>query len=83
VVFLDYAMPVILSPRGWSPWTPSSTIEHTYYAEPGSEGPGGNVPSRLAGSHQLTAAEAVPFTTRKFLAGVDHWHPIAEVATLP
>ena len=83
VVFLDSAMPASLSPQGWSPWTPGSTIEHTYYAERGSEGPGANVPSRLTGSHQLTAAEAVAFTTRKFLAGVDHWDPIAEAARLP
>jgi Pectinesterase len=73
-------MPMSLSSRGWSPWTPGSTIEHTYYAERGSEGLSANVPSRLAGSHQLTAAEAVAFTTRKFLAGVDHWDPIPNVA---
>jgi pectinesterase len=29
VVFLDCAMPLSLSPRGWSPWTPGATIEHT------------------------------------------------------
>ena len=75
VIFLDCAMPVSLSPRGWSPWTPGSTIQHTYYAERSSEGPGANVRSRRAGSHRLTAAEAVAFTTMKFPAGVDHWDP--------
>ncbi|HTZ58575.1 MAG TPA: pectinesterase family protein [Acidobacteriaceae bacterium] len=83
VVFLDCVMPASLSPQGWSPWTPGSTIEHTYYAERGSDGPGANVPSRLAGSRQLTAAEAKGFATRKFLAGTDHWDPIAEAARLP
>jgi pectinesterase len=83
VVFVDCAMPPSLSPQGWSPWKPGETIEHAYYAERGSEGPGANAQSRLAGSHQLTAAEAVAFTTRKFLAGVDHWDPVAEAARLP
>jgi len=83
VVFLDCVMPASLSPQGWSPWTPGSTIEHTYYAERGSTGPGANPQSRLAGSHQLSAAEAAAFATRKFLAGADHWDPIAEAARLP
>jgi hypothetical protein len=46
-------------------------------------GPGSTVQSRLAGSHRLTAAEAAPFATQEFLAGADHWDPIAEAAKLP
>jgi len=83
VVFLDCEMPASLSPQGWSPWTPGATIENTYYAERGSAGPGATVPSRLAGSHQLTAAQAGPFATERFLGGVDHWNPVAEAAKLP
>jgi pectinesterase len=83
VVFLNCAMPASLNPQGWSSWTPGGTIEHTYYAERGSVGPGATVQSRLAGSHQLTAAEAAPFGTQEFLVGADHWDPIAEAAKLP
>ena len=83
VVFLDCTMPASLSPQGWSPWTPGGTLEHTYYAERGSDGPGATVQSRLAGSHQITAAEAASFAIRKFLAGADHWDPVAEAAKLP
>jgi pectinesterase len=83
VVFLDCEMPASLSPQGWSPWTAGGTIVNAYYAERGSVGPGATVGSRLAGSHQLTAVEAAPFATRKFLGGVDHWDPVAEAAKLP
>ena len=83
VVFLDCEMPASLSPQGWSPWTPGGSIENTYYAERGSTGPGATVSERLAGTHQLTAAQAAAFATRKFLGGVDRWDPIAEAAKLP
>jgi pectinesterase len=83
VVFVDCDMPASLSPQGWSPWTAGGTIGNTYYAERGSVGPGAVAQSRLAGSHQLTAAEAASFATRKFLGGSDHWNPVEEAAKLP
>jgi pectinesterase len=83
VVFVDCEMPASVSPQGWSPWTPGGTIENTYYGERGSVGPGAMVQSRLAGSHQLTAAEAASFATRKFLGGTDHWNPVEDAAKLP
>jgi pectinesterase len=83
VVFLDCDLPASLSPQGWSPWTPGGGIENAYYGERGSVGPGAVLGSRLAGTHQLTAAEAAPFATRKFLGGADHWDPVAEAAKLP
>ena len=87
VVFLDCEMPASLSPQGWSPWNPpwnpGDSFATTYYAERGSTGPGATISSRLAGSHQLSAVEAAAFVTRKFLAGADHWDPIAEAAKLP
>jgi pectinesterase len=83
VVFLNSEMPASLSPQGWSPWKPGGTIENTYYAESGSAGPGATVGARLAGSHQLSAAEAARFGARKFLGGVDHWDPVAEASKLP
>ncbi len=83
VVFLDCDLPASLSPQGWSPWIPEGTIENTYYGERGSVGPGASPGSRLAGTHQLTAVEAAPFATRKFLRGADNWDPVAEAAKLP
>ena len=76
-------MPASLSPLGWLPWEPGGSIENAYYAERDSIGPGAHAQSRLAGSHQLTAAEAALFATKKFLAGPDHWDPVAEAARLP
>jgi hypothetical protein len=37
----------------------------------------------VAWSHQLTAKEAEAFTSKKFLAGADHWDTLAEAAKLP
>ncbi len=83
VVFLDSAMPASLSPQGWSTWSKGATLLHAFYAERGSTGPGARIDSRIAGSHQLTAKEAAQFMPKKFLAGSDHWNPVAEAARLP
>jgi len=83
VVFLSSDMPATLSPQGWSPWKKGDSIDNAFYAEYDSTGPGARTTSRLAGSHQLTAAEAAQFAPEHFLAGPDHWNPIAEAAKLP
>jgi pectinesterase len=83
VVFLDSWMPESLSPEGWSPWKKDGSIEDVFYAERGSVGPGARVQTFLHGSHELTAAEARPFTPDKFLAGTDRWNAIAEASKLP
>lgn len=83
VVFLDTEMPASLSPQGWTAWRKGGSIEDTFYAERGSTGQGARIPSRLAGSHQLSAAQAAEFLPQMFLAGPDHWDPIAEAARLP
>lgn len=83
VVFLSTEMPASLDPKGWSPWKPGGAIETTFYAEYDSKGPGARPASRLAGSHELTAAEAATFDPAHFLAGSDAWDPIAEAAKLP
>ena len=83
VVFLNSELPASLSAQGWSPWEPGGSIGDAYYAERDSVGPGAHAQSRLAGSQQLSAAEAAPFATETFLAGADHWNPVAEAAKLP
>ncbi|MGA7159173.1 MAG: pectinesterase family protein [Acidobacteriaceae bacterium] len=83
VVFLDTEMPASLSPLGWSPWSKDTTLQHAFYAERGSTGPGARIASRIAGSQQLTASEAAQFSSKRFLAGSDHWNLVKEAASLP
>jgi pectinesterase len=83
VIFLDSEMPASLDPQGWSPWSKEPSIQNAFYAERASFGPGARVQSRFPGTHQLTAGEAEQFLPSKFLAGSDHWNPIAEAAQLP
>ena len=83
VVFLSSELPASLSPQGWSPWTRDGSIETAFYGERDNTGPGARPAERLIGSHQLTAAEAAPFMPERFLAGSDHWNPVAEAAKLP
>ncbi len=83
VVFLDTEMPASLSPQGWSAWTRGGSIEGTFYAERGSTGKGARIHSRLAGSYQLSESQAAEFQPSRFLAGSDHWDPIAAAERLP
>ena len=83
VVFLDSEMPASLSPQGWTPWSKGASLQDAFYAERGSTGPGARVDSRLPGTHQLSAGEAARFMPNQFLAGSDHWNPLAEAARLP
>ncbi len=83
VIFLDSEMPATLNPQGWSPWSKDTSIQNAFYAERGNTGPGARIQSRLPGSHQLSTSEAARFMPSKFLAGSDHWNPIAEAEHLP
>lgn len=83
VIFLDSEMPASLSRQGWSPWSKDATLQHAFYAERGSVGPGARTAERIAGSQQLTTTQAAQFMPRAFLAGSDHWNPIAEATQLP
>lgn len=83
VVFLSSEMPSSLSPQGWSPWTKRGSIQDTFYGERGSTGPGARVQSRLEGSYQLSAEQAVAFEPKHFLAGSDNWNSIEQAAKLP
>jgi pectinesterase len=83
VVFLASELPSSLSPQAWSPWTKDGTINTAFYAERDNTGLGARPKDRLAGSRQLTEAEAAQFAPERFLAGSDHWNAEAEAAKLP
>ena len=83
VVYLNTELPSGLIPAGWSAWKKMSPNLHAYYAEFHSKGPGANPRARVPWSHQLTAGEAAQYRPRAFLAGNDHWDPLAAAARLP
>ncbi len=83
-VYIDTALPADLLPAGWNNWKDGAGNEKTaYYAEFHDSGPGADPAARVPWSHQLTAAQAKQYRPRVFLAGTDHWDPIAEAARLP
>jgi pectinesterase len=83
VVYLNTELPAGLNPAGWNNWGKTSNESTAFYAEYQSTGPGATPATRAPWSHQLTAAEALPFQPRNFLKGPDHWNPIADAAKLP
>ncbi len=83
VVYLDTELPADIIPQGWNAWGRTSETPLAYYAEYHSTGPGANAAARVEWSHQLTAAQAAQYRPRVFLAGKDHWNPIAAAAKLP
>jgi hypothetical protein len=54
-----------------------------FYAEVENSGPGWRPKERTSWSHQLTSAEAKQYLPKTFLAGPDHWDPVAEAKKLP
>jgi pectinesterase len=83
VIFIHTELPAEISPEGWSKWRPDDPPPTAFYAESGSNGPGASPTTRVQWSHQLTATEAAQFLPTAFLAGADHWNPIAEAIKLP
>jgi pectinesterase len=83
VVFIATELPADVIAQGWNLWGKSEETPQAYYAEFNSKGPGANPRARVAWSHQLTAREAAQYSPRKFLAGRDHWDPVAAAAKLP
>jgi pectinesterase len=82
-IYINTELPAEVNPVGWDRWG-SPNNEHTaYYAESGDTGPGASPSTRAPWSHQLTAAEIQQYLPQNFLAGADHWDPIAEAAKLP
>jgi pectinesterase len=83
VVFLSSELPEGLNLQGWSPWKKGGSLEMAFYGERGNTGAGAGMNERAQGSHALTAEEAAQFVPERFLAGDDHWNPVAEAAKLP
>jgi pectinesterase len=83
VVYINTELPASIVPEGWSKWGKTPGDPLAYYAEFESTGPGANPAARAPWSHQLTAEQAAQFHPRIFLAGSDHWNPVAEATKLP
>lgn len=82
-VYLDTELPPELNAAGWNNWGNPANEATAFYAESRSRGPGANTAARVPWSHQLTPVQAKQFLPSNFLAGSDHWNPIAEAAKLP
>lgn len=83
VVYIDTELPANVIPQGWNLWGRGAEAPLAYYAEFHSTGPGANPATRAPWSHQLTAREAARYKPAVFLAGKDHWNPVAAAARLP
>lgn len=83
VVYIRTALPADIVPQGWSAWGKTPGTPQAYYAEYRDTGPGARPADRVPWSHQLTAQQAAEFMPGVFLAGSDHWPPVAEAAKLP
>jgi pectinesterase len=83
VVYINTELPGDVVPEGWNAWGKTPGTPLAYYAEFHSTGPGANAAARATWSHQLTARQAAQFRPRAFLAGADHWDPVAAAAKLP
>jgi pectinesterase len=83
VIFINTELPAEMNPVGWNNWGSAANESTAYYAESNSTGPGASPSTRVPWSHQLTADQAKPYLPQNFLAGADHWDPLAEAAKLP
>jgi pectinesterase len=83
VVYIDTELPAKVIPEGWNAWGKTPGTPLAYYAEFHDSGPGANAAERVGWSHQLTARQAAQYGPRVFLAGADHWDPVAAAAKLP
>jgi len=82
-VYLNTELPAEVNPTGWNNWGSAANEKTAYYGEYHSSGPGASLATRVPWSHQLTEAEMKEYLPQKFLAGSDHWDPVAEAAKLP
>jgi polygalacturonase len=80
VVFLNTEMGAHIEAAGWREWHPGETnsITTAFYAEFNSSGPGGKASGRDTHTRQLSAEEAARYEVRRYLAGPDHWDPLAQ-----
>ncbi|HEY4382422.1 MAG TPA: pectinesterase family protein [Acidobacteriaceae bacterium] len=82
-VFLHTELPANTDPAGWNDRDLPANQKTAWYGEFANTGPGATPSTRVHWAHQLTATEAKAFLPATFLAGPDHWNPIAEAAKLP
>jgi pectinesterase len=82
VVFINTELPSNLNPAGWNNWSNPANESTAYYAESSSTGLGASPTTRVPWSHQLTPSDAAQFLPDVFLAGSDHWNPIAAATVL-
>ncbi|QDA58581.1 pectinesterase family protein [Hymenobacter jejuensis] len=78
VVYINTEMGNHITPAGWENWRNPANEKTAYYAEYKSFGPGGNVKSRVAWSHQLTKKEAKQYTLKNIFGGQVPWNPMEE-----
>lgn len=83
VVYINTELPANVIPEGWNAWGKTPGAPLAYYAEFHSTGPGANPAARVPWSHQLTEKEAARYMPKMFLAGKDHWDPVAEAGKAP
>ena len=82
VIFINTELPANINPAGWGNWPNPANESTAYYAESNSTGPGASPTTRVHWSHQLTPSDAAQFLPNVFLAGSDHWNPIAAATVL-
>lgn len=83
VVYIHTELPADVIPQGWNAWGRTPGTPQAYYAEYDDNGPGANPAARVSWSHQLTKQQAAQYMPKVFLAGKDHWNPVAAAARLP
>ena len=83
VVYIDTELPANVIPEGWNAWGNRDEIRRPTTRSFDSNGAG----SECSGARGLVAsadgAQAAQYKPRVFLAGKDHWDPVAEAAKLP
>ena len=82
VVVMHSELPANVDAAGWSKWRGSDPAPQAFYAEFDNSGPGWQPTKRAPWTHQLSAQQAAAFEPRAFLAGADHWDPIAAAEKL-
>ncbi|WP_420239477.1 pectinesterase family protein [Telmatobacter bradus] len=79
-VFIHTDLPAAIDPRGWNDW--DKDTKNIFYGEYENTGAGADPAGRVPWAHKLTAAEAKSFEPQNFLAGTDHWNPVAVAAKM-
>jgi pectinesterase len=64
-----------IRPEGWNNWNKEAAEQTAWFAEYGSDGPGGNAAGRVKWAKPVTAETARAFRLEVFLRGNDGWNP--------